>query len=430
MGETVILCGGAKVPRGARKPLLLSVTGKSANVRLRSEDIGRRMLTALPSTLADLLDLATYVFCADQLVSRGGNTGRRLGADWRRDLRFVIPVREPDRWSSPEVSGSLERLLAFMSDDRVRFEFVSGDFPAGRSDYFDFDSEVDEVTLFSGGLDSLTGAIDRFWYGGARLLLVSHQSSTKIATRQRELARELAARFPGRVIHIPVRVTMQGIEAIETTQRTRSFLFGALGAAVAGVAGTNRLSLCENGVVSLNLPIAGQVVGTAATRTTHPRVMRDMSDFLSALLDRQVSVENPYLWKTKAEVVARLRDLGHADLARHTVSCSRIHWMTRLHTHCGCCSQCLDRRFAALAAGLGEDDPAEMYETDLLTGARDDDLNKTMAESFVRHALELGDMTERSFASRFGGELGRTVSCVPGMSADDAARAFLDLHHR
>jgi Queuosine biosynthesis protein QueC len=430
MGETVILCGGAKVPRGARKPLLLSVTGKLANVRLRSEDIGRRMLTSLPSRLADLLDLATYVFCADRLVSRGGKTGRRLGADWRRDLRFVIPVREPDRWSSPEVSGSLEHLLAFMSDDRMRFEFVSGDFPASSSDYFDFDSEVDEVTLFSGGLDSLTGSIDRLSNGGARLLLVSHQSSTKIATRQRELAHELTARFPRRVIHIPVRVTMQGVEAIETTQRTRSFLFGALGAAVTEVAGTTRLSLCENGIVSLNLPIAGQVVGTAATRTTHPRVMRDMSDFLSTLLDKQVSVENPYLWKTKAEVVARLKDLGHADLARHTVSCSRVHWMTRLHTHCGRCSQCLDRRFAALASGLGEDDPAEMYETDLLTGARDDDLDKTMAESFVRHALELGDLTDRSLASRFGGELGRTVSCVRGMSADDAARAFLDLHHR
>ena len=430
MDETVILCGGATAPSGVRKPLLLSATGPSANVRLRSEDIGRRMLAALPSTLADLLDVATYVFCADQLVSRGGDTGRRLGADWRRDLRFIIPVREPDRWSSPDVLESLGRLLAFMSDDRMRFEFISGNFSDGSSDYFDFCSEADEVALFSGGLDSLTGVVDLLSNGSARLLLVSHQSAPKIATRQSELAEELAARFPGRVIHIPVRVTMQGIEAVETTQRTRSFLFGALGAAVAGVAGTNRVSLSENGVVSLNLPIAAQVVGTSATRTTHPRVIRDMSDLLSTLLSRDFGIENSYLWRTKTEVIERLRDLGHADLARHSVSCSRIHWMTRLHTHCGCCSQCLDRRFGALAAGLSDYDPEEMYETDLLTGARDDDLDRTMAESFVRHALELSDMTDRTFVSRFGGELGRTVSCVPGMSADSAARAILDLHNR
>ena len=430
MGETVILCGGVATPRRARKPLSLSMKGSKANVMLRSEDIGRHMLASLPDTLSDLLDVAAYVFCADQLVSRGGDTARRLGRDWRRDLRFIIPVREPDRWSSPEITRSLERLLTFMSDESMRFEFVKAGHSIGASEYFDFGSGTDEVALFSGGLDSLTGAVHRLSTGGGRLLLVSHQSSTKIAKRQRELARELAGRFPGRVIHVPIKVTMMGVEAIETTQRTRSFLFGALGAAVAGVGGTNRVSLCENGVVSFNLPIASQVVGTAATRTTHPRVIRDLAGFLSTLLDKEVGVENPFLWMTKSEVVGLLRDLGHADLARYTVSCSSVHWMTRLHTHCGRCSQCLDRRFGALAAGLGEDDPSVMYETDLLTGARDDDLDRTMAESFVRHALELGDLTERAFVDRFGGELARTMSCVSEMSAVDAGRAMLDLHHR
>ena len=141
-------------------------------------------------------------------------------------------------------------------------------------------------------------------------------------------------------------------------------------------------------------------------------------------------MENPYLWKTKAEVADVLRASGHGDLARHTVSCSRVYWMTRLHTHCGRCSQCLDRRFGALAAGLGEDDPETMYEVDLLTGAREEDLDQTMAESFVRHALELKDMTERTFMSRFGGEVARVISCIRGMSSSEVARAMLDLHHR
>ena len=95
---------------------------------------------------------------------------------------------------------------------------------------------------------------------------------------------------------------MRGIEAVETTQRTRSFLFGALAATVAQVGHASRLALFENGIVSINLPIAGQVLGTAATCTTHPRVVRDLAAFLSALLEREVVVENPYLWKTKAEV--------------------------------------------------------------------------------------------------------------------------------
>jgi hypothetical protein len=81
--------------------------------------------------------------------------------------------------------------------------------------------------LFSGGLDSLTGAVDRLSNGTARLLLVSHQSSTKVANRQKGLARDLADRFPSRVLHVPVRISMRGTEGSERTQRTRSFLFGA-----------------------------------------------------------------------------------------------------------------------------------------------------------------------------------------------------------
>jgi 7-cyano-7-deazaguanine synthase in queuosine biosynthesis len=428
--ETVIVCGGAQAPRRPRKTLRLARHGPDANVSLESEDVGRRMLASLPGTLADLLEVATYVYAADRMVVRGGETAPRLGADWRRNLRFIIPVRETERWSAPNVKESLERLLGFMSEDSMRFEFVAAKDPPAGDDYFDFGTNIEEVVLFSGGLDSLTGAVDRLSNDSVRLLLVSHQSSTKIANRQKELARDLAARFPGRIVHVPVRIRMRGTEGSERTQRTRSFLFGALGAAVARIAGVAGFSLFENGIVSFNLPIASQIVGAAATRTTHPRVIRHMSDFLSLLLGGDMRVSNPYLWMTKGEVAARLRDLGHADLARYTVSCSAVYWMTRFQTHCGRCSQCLDRRFGTLAAGLGENDPVEMYETDLLTGAREVDLDRTMAEAFVRHALELDDMTERTFFARFGGELARTMSCIPRMTADAVALATLDLHHR
>lgn len=430
MPETVVLCGSDPRPKRTRKVLNLAVSGSSTNIRLESEDVGRRMLKALPATLADLLDVAAYIYAADQMVSRGGETASRLGTDWRRDFHFVVSVREPERWASPEVSSALSQLLAFMSEDSFRFEFVQARDPPRATDYFDFGGEDEEVVLFSGGLDSLAGTVDRLLNGTARLLLVSHLSSTKIGSRQKELATELAQRFPRRVVHIPVRIRMHGLEPVERTQRTRSFLFGALAAIVARISGAAGFSIFENGVLSFNLPIAGQVVGAAATRTTHPRVIRDLSAFLSTLLEGEMCVENPFLWKTKSEVAATLGSTDHADLARRTISCSNIHTSTRMHTHCGRCSQCLDRRFGALAGGLGEYDPEEMYEVDLLTGAREDGLDRVMAESFVRHALELHDMSHRSFMTRFAGELARAVTCCPGLSGTKAAEAALQLHHR
>lgn len=436
MSETVIVCGDAATPRGMAKVRPLSLGDGPGRIKVEIDDIGRRMLARPPDVLVDLLEVAAYVYTADQIVGRGGDVGRKLASEWRRQLRFVIPVREPDRWNAPEVVASLERLLGFMSDDGMQFDFVHASAPVAPTSYFALGDQpaapaaVDEVVLFSGGLDSLTGAADRLSNESSRLLLVSHQSATKIANRQRELAGELSRRFPGRVLHVPVRIGKQGIKAVERTQRTRSFLFAALASVVGEIAGAGKVSLFENGIVSFNLPIASQVVGTAATRTTHPRVVHDLRSFLTTLLDREAAIENPYLWKTKGEVAGLLRESGHADLARRSVSCSNVHGMTTLHSHCGRCSQCLDRRFGTLSAGLGEDDPQAMYEVDLLTGAREASLDRTMAESFVRHASDLREVGERAFMQQFGGEVARALPCVVGMQPTEVAQATLDLHRR
>jgi hypothetical protein len=44
--------------------------------------------------------------------------------------------------------------------------------------------------------------------------------------------------------------------------------------------------------------------------------------------------------------------------------------MTKLNPHCGQCSQCVDRRFAILAAGQEQEDPNESFDVGLLLGVR------------------------------------------------------------
>jgi hypothetical protein len=118
MSETLVLCGGTSAPkRGAAKTLRLNLGGSNANVSLRIEDISRRMVADIPDVLTDLLEVATYVYCADQLVSRGGEAAQALGADWRRQLNFVVPVREPDLWTLPE---AVRASCDFWSSCRMR----------------------------------------------------------------------------------------------------------------------------------------------------------------------------------------------------------------------------------------------------------------------------------------------------------------------
>ena len=143
--------------------------------------------------------------------------------------------------------------------------------------------------------------------------------------------------------------------------------------------GQSKVSFYENGVVSLNLPLAGHVLGARATRTTHPRMLRDFGNLFSTVAARDVRIENPFFWLTKADVVQRIVDAGCAPLIERTFSCANVREATRLgRRHCGVCSQCLDRRFGVLAADCDKFEPAALYNVDLFRGARESGVDVTM----------------------------------------------------
>jgi 7-cyano-7-deazaguanine synthase in queuosine biosynthesis len=437
MGERLVFCGNTPEPHASPtvQRLRLHLDGPARNVNLHLHDIGRRMAADIPPILTDLLEIAAYVFAADELASRGGQTMAAMGRDWRRRFRFVIPVRDPALWSQPEVVEALTDALDFMSEDEFQFEFLLHEAPTPVGQYFDLGPPLgrkfvsDEVLLFSGGMDSLCGALVHLQQQPRkRLLLVSHQSSSKMTARQKLLAEALQGRFAERVLHVPVRAGITDATPREFTQRTRSFLFAAIAAAVG--AGQQRILFYENGVVSLNLPIAGHVVGTRASRTTHPRTLQLIERLISLLLQRGFRVENPFIWKTRAEVAVLGVQSGHADLLPLSVSCSHVRSMERDQPHCGACSQCIDRGFAMLGGELNALEAGVGYRIELLTGARERARDRTMAESYVRHALELNSMAPHGFLTRFANELARWSRCFPGVAADEVAKLSYDLHRR
>jgi 7-cyano-7-deazaguanine synthase in queuosine biosynthesis len=434
--EHLVLCGRVdKAPQGNVSRLGLTLHGASRNVRLEITDISRRLVANIPDALADLLEVASYVYAADGATPRGGVSDAQMGAWWRRKFRFIIPVRLPDVWSSNPMSSALVETLSFLSEDDYQFEFQPLDNPPAVTDYFDFQNpEVasftpDEVMLFSGGLDSLAGAVEALAGHGKKVALVSHRSASKIAGTQRNLVCQLRQRFGvDRIIHIPVWATLVGGIGQESTHRTRAFLFSALGTVVARLFDRNRLYFFENGVVSLNLPPVAQVVGARATRTTHPQVLMGLRRLLPILLGRPFDVDNPFVWLTKTEVLQRIAANGCSDLIRDTRSCTRVRDMTTLNPHCGQCSQCIDRRFAVFAAGQEHQDPAEAYRLDLFSDSRGRGPDREMALAYVRSASLINQMTDAVFFTHYG-ETSRVVGYFPE-SADTIASRIFDLHRR
>ena len=116
----------------ASRPIKLSDSTWAAMSRasdLEIADISRRLSSDVPDVLTDLIEIASYVYCADQAVTRGGEGVLAFGAHWRRNFIFHIPVRLPSMWSSPNILDVLQKTLAILSEDTYEFRFTDVSMP-------------------------------------------------------------------------------------------------------------------------------------------------------------------------------------------------------------------------------------------------------------------------------------------------------------
>lgn len=385
--------------------------GPDQNFVLQTEPISHRMSANVPPRLLDLLEIASAIFCADSTVSRGGLTQPHDGKTWRRNLRFNFAVRDIAFWEQSDVSRLLRETVEFMTDDRIECTFTESVQSPQIQSYLNYTADtedafqIDDVVLFSGGLDSLSGALETLSTTDRRIALVTHRSAPKTIRHQDELIKHLRRNFGDRFLWVPVLVHRKGQRSTESTQRSRSLLFAALGCVVARMLGANQIQFFENGIVSQNLPLARPITGTLATRTTHPQTLKHVEALLSEVCAVPLDVSNKFEWRTKSEVVKSLKDWGYSELLRHTVSCNHTFKRKSDVRHCGSCTQCLDRKFAVLANDLGKFERDDDYATDVLFGTRERDDQKALTVEWVRHARRLSAMSEGEFRSRFMSEL-------------------------
>lgn len=414
----LFLCGGATLKDDdarveGRTVKNLQTFGADANVHFVVEDLCKAFSQHIGDRIADLLDIAAYVYAADGNTERGNagvdTDGKRT---WSRDFHFVVPVKDKAFWNNGEVKRELTQLLVRLSNDQFRFDFV-GKPSSQRQQIFQFSNEnewpflnPERVLLFSGGLDSLAGALETASQG-KNLVLVSHRSSPFMESRQRDLLERLRKAYPRvKMLHVPVALNLLSpLSSREPTQRTRSFLFACLAAAVAKSTRAEGIRFFENGVISVNLPVADEVLGARASRTTHPRTLHDFQSFLCRVLESDLVVDNPFFWNTKKDIVQKVAKSNDPGLIALSRSCAHSRFTTKSSWHCGACSQCIDRRIAVLAANAAEFDDARDYEVDVFVGPRKEGYDQNIALGYVRLAKELHQLGIDRIAQQFSDEI-------------------------
>ena len=393
---TVTCNHAAYKPVGNEHVHVLSIFGgKGEPVVHPKVEMFKDCLGELTPRLVDFLELASYIYTIDQIFPRCQCLVDPYGVRWRRDIKMIMAVQDIDFWGQEKVRSTLMRLLRFLSDDLFDISFVKMTAPHPEQMYFTFNQDestsdkVERVMLFSGGLDSLGGAVQSLIAEGKRTVLVRHRSTHKFVKRFNTIKDELEKLSLVKPEIIPIDTSKSGIESKEYTQRCRSFLYFTLGSIFAIMLKVPEVNFYENGPISLNLPLSPQVIGGRATRTTHPQTLHFFQELIRLISGNpDFKVTNPFLYKTKADIIRLIIQHGCGHLVKESMSCAHS-WEQKLeHAHCGLCSQCVDRRVAIIAAdAMNLDNPSD-YKYDLFTSSLDkgkglfDMVNKNLITSY------------------------------------------------
>lgn len=341
----------------------------SANLDPWLADIG-----PVSSAAIDLVRIAAAAYMADRQVRRGEG--------YSRTIRIHVQVTDVEPWG--DAVDDLARLLHWLTADLWDISVAADELE--RPKPIEASEEPPEmVSLLSGGLDSMAGAL-----AGpleARRLFVGHSDNPTVKASQDRtwswLKDVLVEDCGYKQVHLCEVATKQ-----ESSTRSRCLLFFALASGIASANGTRIVEVPENGFTSLNPALGNNRGGVLSTRSTHPWTIHQFQRILEKL-DIDVLMRNPYETLTKGELVARAnRSIPIADGVPMTLSCGKLdgHFYKggNPNHHCGLCVACLTRRGAILASGVRDDTPY-LFETldagqrSRLLGRRDADVRAVRA---------------------------------------------------
>ena len=332
--KTSVVCAAYKIRENASPQEIRFDLGTDLIVRVHGF-LGPR---GISRRAADLVDIAASIFQIERQLK-----GRQRTNPVAR-FELTIRVREAAVWKG-RATGSLVEILNGLGNPTwsVRVEpGLQSQLPKHEKSK---DRKIEQVALFSGGLDSACGA----------LTLRKQEAITQLTsyyTGQKSLQAELAQEFG---FSPPVQWSLHWEKAAGRGHSYfyRSFLFLALGAAVADSWGARRIFQFENGVLASAVPPAPSF---AMTHHAHPRLHASCAQLFGLLFGGQWSVCNPFLPYTKRECVKKAAGGSKRDDVQALLLRTQTCWFFRANRMpgakkqpnraCGVCIPCLLRRTA------------------------------------------------------------------------------------
>ncbi len=324
-----------------------------------------RTYRAFDPVAGEFAYFCAVIYGCDRLIGRNSGDGDR----WTREIAVEIPVNDPARWDA--CKATTEKMLEFLTGDIWRLSFINESIPLFGSPFHTVrrklrskkTTRATTVSLFSGGLDSITGIVD--WFednpdGSLVLASTYDQHAENARSDQERLLPSLNCAYPGRAIRFVARSGLQK-RGGDINFRCRSLTFLGNGVLAASFVGEEtRILIPENGAIAVNYPLSSARSGSLSTRTVHPHFIQLFNQVLHDL-GFSYHVENPYQLMTKGEILASCRNQQFLrSIYQKSASCGKrgfgpMHWHDKSALACGHCVPCIFRQSAVKFAGFEEE---------------------------------------------------------------------------
>lgn len=436
----IVLCNDAPLPieiKGGEDKSILRLSydpsSESRNVEIGLPHFTKVLSVYIPDRVKDILEIAGYIYAADRLISRGAIDSLEYHS-WARNLHFVFKVRDLDFWKQKSTIKLLTETLLYVSgDSSIEFSFVGGAVDYGQLNAFDVPGITPHINgksnlvLFSGGLDSLAGVLSILEKTNNNVILVSHRANHGTTKTQTGIHKKLEKDFPSRITYYHFKCTLKE-RATEETQRTRIFLYTAVAFSLAMIYKEDELNIFENGITSINFPKRADLINARASRTTHPQTLHLMEEFFSHVAERKFHINHPFLFNTKTDILNLIKSFNKHNYINSTVSCTKTFQKFKYNssaTHCGGCSQCIDRRFAAYASHLESFDA--IYDFEISKDSFKSDEIKTHLCDYIKLAFAFSNVSIDNFYYEHAEVLSELTNFIRGSDEYQNLEKIFDL---
>jgi len=275
----------------------------------------------------DLVTIMGSIYCED--------IGRRAASSRPRSLALKIPLFEPALWENSR--QQIEELANWVSDENYKITFEKNNVVPYEESFLLINKHF-PTTLFSGGLDSLSGAYYNF-DTNLKSDYIGFINKDEEHTHQKVIGEFYRKMFNDDTkIHL---VQKPRIKKEYLTQATRSLLYIALAVTNSHFNGSNNVYLYENGILSLNPELSGRFT----TKTTHPRTLQKYNALL-AKVGFNIRINHPFLFSTKGDIINNMNHEFKSQI-KNTFTCGA--GRSPMYNHkgqCGICVPCILRKIS------------------------------------------------------------------------------------